>query len=103
MTKYKMLKKGKKMGISLATLFESLQENKRQKEVTTDQGHTIVKTKENGSEYFDLDNGNTSYACCDGEECTVESVNGDVVTFRNGDETFELTVAECETCIFGLK
>ena len=103
MTKYKMLKKGKKMGISLATLFEYLRKNKRQKEVTTAQGHTIVKTKESGSEYFDLDNGNTTYACCDGEECKVESVDGDVVTFRNGEETFELTVAECEACIFGLK
>ena len=89
MAKYKMLKKGRKMGISLATLFESLQKNKRQKDVTTAMGHTIVKTKENGSEYFDLDNGHTAYACCDGEECKVESVDGDVVTFRQGDETFD--------------
>lgn len=103
MTRYKMLKKGKRMGISLSTLFESLRENRRQNEVTTARGHAIVRTTEGGSEYFDLDNGNTAYACCDGEECAVESVDGDVVTFRNGEETFELTVAECENCIFGLE
>ena len=100
---YKMLKPGKTVCISLKALF-----NHNGDVHTTDAGHKILRTvEEGGSDYYDLDNGSTVYACCDGEECEVKSVDGSVVTFINKNQEepqeFKLTIRECETAIFGLK
>lgn len=102
---YKMLTPGNRVCISLEQLFYTLHNGDTH---TTDCGHKITRFKEsNGFKYFDLDNGYTAYACCDGEECKVKSVDGSVVTFVNNDQDkpqeFKLTVRECETAIFGLK
>lgn len=102
---YTMLTKGNRVCISLEQLFNTSHNGDTHK---TDCGHEIIRTKEDdGSEYFDLDNGYTAYACCDGEECLVKSVDGSVVTFVNDNQDepqeFKLTARECETAIFGLK
>lgn len=102
---YTMLTPGNRFCISLEQLFNPSHNGDTH---TTDCGHEIIRTKEDdGSEYFDLDNGHTSYACCDGEECKVKAVDGSVVTFVNDNQDvpqeFKLTVRECETAIFGLK
>lgn len=106
MKKYNMLTPGKSVCISLKELFNT----KNSKNLhLTDCGHEIVRTEEDGTEYYDLNNGVTAYACCDGEECEVKAVNGDgtVVTFINKNQEvpqeFKLTIGECETAIFGLK
>lgn len=104
MKQYKMLTPGSKVCISLKTLFETLHNGDIH---TTDVGHKIRRSKEDdGSEYFDLDNGSTEYACCDGEEVEVKSVEGSTVTFLNKNQEkpqeFKLTIRECETAIFGL-
>ena len=103
MKNYKMFKPGKTVCISLKALF-----NHNGDVHTTDAGHKIIRTEEeDGSDYYDLDNGSTAYACCDGEECEVKSVGGSVVTFINKNQEepqeFKLTIRECETAIFGLK
>lgn len=74
----------------------------------TDVGHEIRRsTEDDGSEYFDLNNGATEYACCDGEEVEVKSVEGTTITFINKNQEnpqeFQLTIRECMTAIFGLK
>lgn len=102
--KYNMLQPGKTVCISLKALFDT--RNSKNLHLT-DCGHEIVRTEEDGSEYYDLNNGSTAYACCDGEECEVKSVTDSVVTFINKNQEepqkFKLTVSECETAIFGLK
>lgn len=105
MKTYKMLKPGKTVCISLEKLFNTIHNGDVH---TTDCGHEIVRTVEDdGSVYFDLGNSATDYACCDGEECEVKSVDGSVVTFINKNQEepqeFKLTIRECETAIFGLK
>ena len=95
MKQYKMLTPGNKVCISLKTLFETLHNGDIH---TTDIGHKIRRSKEDdGSEY----------ACCDGEEVEVKSVEGPTVTFLNKNQEkpqeFKLTIRECETAIFGLK
>lgn len=102
---YTMLTPGNRVCISLEQLFNISNNGDTHK---TDCGHEIIRTKEDdGSEYFDLDNGHTAYACCDGEECMVKSVEGTVVTFVNDNQDvpqeFNLTIRECESAIFGLK
>jgi len=103
---YTMLTPGNRVGISLEQLFNTSHNGDSHK---TECGHEIIRTKEeeDGYEYFDLDNGYTEYACCDGEECLVKSVDGSVVTFvsdsQDEPQEFKLTVRECETAIFGLK
>ena len=103
--KYKILQPGNTVCISLEELFNTIHNGDVH---TTDCGHEIVCTVEDdGSAYFDLRNGVTDYACCDGEECEVKSVAGSVVTFINKNQEepqeFKLTIRECETAIFGLK
>jgi hypothetical protein len=105
MKNYKMLKPGKTVCISLEELFNTIHNGDVH---TTDCGHEIVRTQEwDGTEYFDLDTGGTAYACCDGEECEVKSVDRTVVTFINKNQEkpqeFKLTIRECMTAIFGLK
>ena len=104
MKTYNMLKPGKTVCISLKALFDT--SNSKNLHLT-DCGHEIVRTEEDGSEYYDLNNGSTAYACCDGEECEVKSVTDSVVTFINKNQEepqkFKLTVSECEIAIFGLK
>lgn len=105
MNTYRMLTPGSRVTISLAELYSSKAPENHA--VTTDAGHRIVHSRIDGSDYYDLDNGRTGYACCDGETVTVSAVSGGMVTFRNGNgempEDFTLSVAECETAIFGLK
>ena len=103
--KFKMLQPGKTVSISLKALFDTLHNGDVH---TTDVGHKIIRTEEeDGSEYYDLDNGSTAYACCDGEECEVKSVDRTVVTFINKNQEkpqeFKLTIRECMDAIFGLK
>lgn len=103
--KFKMLQPGKTVCISLKALFDTVHNGD---EHTTDVGHKIIRTEEeDGSDYYDLDNGSTAYACCDGEECEVKSVDRTVVTFINKNQDtpqeFKLTIRECMTAIFGLK
>ena len=111
MNTYKMLTPGSRVCISLKTLFEAKPSDSTGLAVT-DAGHALLHTAENGQDYYDLDNGATGYACCDGEEVTVVSSDHgggdkDLVTFRNDSNElpaeFKLSVAECETAIFGLK
>ena len=107
MKQYKMLMPGNTVCISLKTLYESKPNAPDVGIVGTDCGHGIKRTLNGDSEYYDLDNGETAYACCDGEECKVVSTDGAEVTFRNeqGEQPydFKLSIAECETAIFGLK
>ena len=103
--KFKMLQPGKTVCISLKALFDTIHNGDVH---TTDVGHKIIRTEEeDGSEYYDLDNGGTAYACCDGEECEVKSVGRTVVTFINKNQEkpheFKLTIRECMDAIFGLK
>lgn len=105
MKNYKMLKPGKTVCISLEELFNTIHNGDVH---TTDVGHKIIRSEEDDDNvYYDLDNGCTAYACCDGEECEVKSVDGSVVTFINKNQEksqeFQLTIRECETAIFGLK
>lgn len=105
MKNYKMLKPGKTVCISLKALFDTVHNGD---EHTTDVGHKIIRSEEDDdSVYYDLDNGCTAYACCDGEECEVKSVGHTVVTFINKNQEepqeFQLTIRECEIAIFGLK
>ena len=107
MSKYKMLTPGNKVAISLKTLFESKPNAPEVGPVGTDCDHGIVKSYDGDRDYYDLDNGETAYACCDGEEVEVKSVEGNTVTFVNKNQEnpqeFKLTIRECETAIFGLK
>lgn len=108
MSEYTMLKPGSKVAISLAVLYSRIG-GKRGK-ATTAAGHVIVKSIENdeddSSDYYDLDNGETAYACCDGEECTVVREESGMFVFRNDNQDkpqeFKLSKAECEQAIFGL-
>lgn len=110
MKTYKMLTPGSRVCISLKTLFEARPSDSAGVAVT-DAGHALLHTAEDGQDYYDLDNGSTAYACCDGEEVTVVSSDHggekELITFRNDNNElpaeFKLSVAECETAIFGLK
>lgn len=107
---YKMLTPGSRVGISLKTLFESKPSDSTGIAVT-DAGHALLHTTENGQDYYDLDNGESGYACCDGEEVTVVSSDHggekELITFKNDNSElpmeFKLSISECETAIFGLK
>ena len=95
MKKFKMLTPGNKVCISLKTLFETLHNGDIHK---TDVGHEIRRsTEDDGSEYYDLNNGATE----------LKSVDGSVVTFINKNQEnpqeFMLTIRECMDAIFGLK
>jgi hypothetical protein len=107
MSKYKMLTPGNKVTISLKTLYESKPNAPEVGIVGTDCDHGILKSNDGDRDYYDLDNGETAYACCDGETVTVVSEENKEVTFRNEDGEmpydFKLSIAECETAIFGLK
>lgn len=105
MSEYTMLTPGSKVAISLAVLYSRIG-GKRGK-ATTAAGHVIVKSiEDDGSDYYDLDNGKTAYACCDGEECTVVREESGMFVFRNDNQDkpqeFKLSKAECEQAIFGL-
>lgn len=107
---YKMLTPGSRVAISLKTLFEAKPSDSTGIAVT-DAGHALRHTTENGQDYYDLDNGETAYACCDGEEVTVVSSDHggekELITFKNDSNDlpteFRLSISECETAIFGLK
>lgn len=64
----------------------------------------IVRTEDDGDEWFDLYNDSGSMACMDGEVVLLKSIDGNVYTFINSngekDVDFKLTKEEVDHAVF---